>query len=254
MTPAITIITTLYNRERFVEAAMRSVLTQSRRDFEYIVYDDGSTDGSLEIAKRLAAADSRIRLIEGNHRGCVGALKEAHRHATGQLIGWVDSDDLLVAGAIERTSEVLEQHPDAGLVYTNHLVINDQGQLASTKPATPVAYAPERLLTDFFTFHFRLFRRELFERCGGIDDSFTASPDYDFCLRASEVASFIHLPEHLYCYRVHDGSISTARRMEQIENSRRAVENALSRRGMAEKWRLHVAIESHFSLVPRTKS
>lgn len=251
MTPRVSIITTVRNRERFLEAAVRSVRTQTFGDFEHILYDDGSEDGSLAMAERLAAEDPRVRVVQGEHRGVVGALKAAHGHARGPLIGWLDSDDLLVSTALEETAGVLAARPDAGLVFTEHVLIDEAARLIPTPPRVVAPFDAAHLLTELVSFHFRLFRREVFEACGGIDDSFTAAPDYDFCLRASEVCRFVHLARPLYCYRRHGGAISSARRLEQIDNSRRAVENAIVRRGLSDRFALKVEISARFSLVPR---
>ena len=251
MTPEISIITTVYNRVRFLEAAVRSVRTQTLPDFEHILYDDGSTDGSLELARTLARDDPRVRVVAATHRGVVPALKEAHAHARGRFIGWLDSDDLLVETALQETREVLVASPNAGLVFTDHVLIDEHSRIVPERPRPPRAFTPDRLLTEFVTFHFRLFRREVFDACGGIDETFTAAPDYDFCLRASEVAAFLHLPIPLYCYRTHPSSISSSRRGEQIENSRRAVERAMARRGLEQRFSLEVDERGGFSLITR---
>lgn len=251
MTPAISVITTVYNRAAYLEAAVRSVRTQTLADFEHILYDDGSTDGSLDLARRLAREDPRVRLVEAPHLGVVHALKAAHHHARAPLIGWLDSDDLLVDTALHDTKAALDADPSAGLVFTDHLLIDEHSRLVPEPPRRPRPFAPEHLLTELTSFAFRLFRRTVFDACGGIDDSFTAAPDYDFCLRASEVCRFIHLPRPLYCYRRHPGAISAARRAEQVQNSRRAVEAALVRRGLADRFALHVDPRGTFSLKPR---
>jgi hypothetical protein len=113
-----------------------------------------------------------------------------------------------------------------------------------------VPYSKERLLVDFMTFHLRAYRAELFERVGGVNTSRSTSYDYDFCLKVSEVATIVHLREPLYYYRRSTGGISTARRVEQIENSAQAVRDALTRRGLAESLRLDVEIVGRFALRP----
>lgn len=251
-TPRISILMTLHNRERFVEAAVRSVLTQTRGDLELIIVDDGSTDGSLAIAQRLGATDPRVRVIEREHSGAMRTLAAAHELARGGLIGWVDSDDLLVNTAVEETARVLEQDPALGMVYTDHLVIDAQGKPRGIGHRCRVPYSPLGLLTEFMTFHFRLFRRSVFDLAGGIDTSMTTSADYDLCLRLSEVTQIRHLPKVLYCYREHGDSISVSRRIEQIQNSAAAVERALVRRGMSGTHALEVDVEPTFRLVRRS--
>lgn len=252
----IAIIMTLFNREEYVEAALRSVLTQSFRDLEVIVVDDASTDGSASIVERIAATDSRIRLFREPKRGVVGTLRRAHEivlresSSVPRFIGWLDSDDLLVQSAIEETRAALLADSKAGLVYTDHVVINDKSQTTALGESSKRPFSPDALLTNLISFQFRLFRSEIYDQGGGINPELTASPDYDFCLRASEVTPFLYLPKPLYCYRVHDQSISTSRRLEQIENSARAVRDALHRRGLNQKYRLKVTLLSRFEIRP----
>ncbi|MBX3380380.1 MAG: glycosyltransferase [Phycisphaeraceae bacterium] len=247
---------TLSNREKFVEAAVRSVLTQSFRDLELFVVDDASTDESAAIVENLAAADSRVRLFREPKRGVVGTLRRAHElvlqdpAARPRFIGWLDSDDLLVQSAVEESRGMLLANPGAGLVYSDHIVMNEKSETIALGECSKRPFSPEALLTSLISFQFRLFRTEVYEHGGGINPDLTASPDYDFCLRASEVAPFVYLPKPLYCYRVHGQSISTSRRLEQIENSARAVRDALKRRGLDEKYRLKVTLLSRFEIRP----
>lgn len=236
------------DRGRFVERAIGSVLNQTRRDFELIFHDDGSTDDSLAIARRIAVIDPRVRVFESPAKGSIPALKEAHRHVRGAYIGWVDSDDLLGKTALEETARVLEARPEVGVVYTGFVVIDEQGAVKGAGTRCRIPYSPQRLLTDFMTFHFRLVRRTVFEAAGGIDDSYTTSADYDLCLRASEITEFAHLPRNLYAYRVHGNSISETRRGEQRENSRRMIAAALKRRGLADRLEIHVDEVGKFHL------
>lgn len=239
------------DRERFVEQALRSALSQTRQDFEVIVWDDGSTDGTREILSRLAGVDPRCRVFFEPHRGVSRSMRLAHAHARGRYVGWLDSDDVLADTALEETSRILDTNPRAGMVYTNHLLIDERNKTLGLGRRCQIPYGKERLLVDFMTFHFRLFRREVFDAAGGIDDSFEAAYDYDFCLRVSEVASIVHLPRPLYAYRVHGGAISSAGRMVQIESAARAIRGALSRRGLDQTHELDVEIVGRYSIRPK---
>ncbi len=252
--PTVSILMPNRNRGRFIEQAIASVLNQTYRDFELIVWDDGSTDESLAIARRIqmrsGSADPRLRIFEGEPRGIAAALKSAHEQARGGFIGWVDSDDLLGKTAIADTMTLLANRPDVGVVYTGFVVIDEDSKVKGVGTRCRIPYSPERLLIDFMTFHFRLFRRSVFEAAGGVDVGYSTSPDYDFCLRASEVTAFAHLPKNLYGYRVHPGSISESRRTEQRENSARMVRAALERRGLADRLALRVDEAGKFHIEP----
>jgi len=255
---------TLHNRARYVAAAIRSVLTQTMADFQLIIVDDGSTDEAPDIAEKLAREDlSQV----GRHRviveraGVIGrfaALRRAHEiaaeFAPKAMLGWVDSDDLLIDTALEETAAYLASQPACGMVYTQHLLIDENTRLGGLGPRCLATYSPEALLLDFLTHHFRLFRPEVYNLVGGVDASYHTAGDYDFCLRISERARIDHLPRPLYCYRVHADSISLARSAEQRTSAARAIEAALHRRGLADHLQLVVTPESMFELVPRLKS
>jgi mannosyltransferase OCH1-like enzyme/glycosyltransferase involved in cell wall biosynthesis len=107
------------------------------------------------------------------------------------------------------------------------------------------------LLIDFISFHFRLLRREPFDRVGGIDRDFRSAEDYDLCLKLSEITDFYHLEQPLYYYRKHDLSISAVTKTEQTEYSAKAVNNALLRRNLADRYRFLVAPTGQFHLQQR---
>jgi GT2 family glycosyltransferase len=98
------------------------------------------------------------------------------------------------------------------------------------------------------TFHFRLIRRESFERAGGIDPYFEAAIDYDLCLRLSEITQIKHLKVPLYEYRIHPQSMSHQNRSRQVQYAKTAVERAITRRGLSQTYRLDVSVDAAFTL------
>lgn len=253
--PAITVIVPVHNREATVAQTIASILAQTRRDFELLVCDDGSTDGSRAAIERAVAGDARVRVeVNPTNLGLTRTLEAAHRLARGAYIGWVDSDDWIAPTALERTSAVLDRKPGVGMVYTDHTIVDALGKALGIGVRCDIPYSKERLLVDFMTFHFRLFRRSAFEACGGINTTFATAHDYDFCLRMAEVTQIEHLREPLYFYRRSEDSISNVRRMEQIESSARAIREALARRKLDDKYRLEVEIVGRFAIRPRTQS
>jgi glycosyltransferase involved in cell wall biosynthesis len=247
MPPLCTIIIATYNREKYVAAALKSVLAQTR-DFELVVWDDGSTDQTLTIVRDLADKDPRVRIVASENRGQCFALNTAAAMTRGEYLGWLDSDDLLAPTALEETAAVLDARPEVGLVYTRYMTIDAAGRLGEIGKRCLIPYSPQRLLLDFMTFHFRLIRREAFERAGGLDESMVAAADYDLCLKLSELTQVAHVPKPLYLYRVHDDSISVQRRLEQIMQSRDAIARALVRRNMDSEFEAHVELVGRFQL------
>jgi glycosyltransferase involved in cell wall biosynthesis len=235
----ISLITTVYNRATYLPVTLDSILAQTHHNFELLIWDDGSTDDSLAIAQAYARKDDRIRVIAAPHQGIAPSLKGAIAATTAPYLGWVDSDDVLAPTALAETVAILDAHPNVGMVYTNHLIIDEQGNDKGLGRLCRIPYSPDRLLVEFMTFHFRLIRRRVYDQVGGIDPSFSTSEDYDLCLKLSEVTDIYHLPKPLYFYRRHTDN-ATNRQLDVIHSSQRAISNALQRRGLDHHYNLRV--------------
>ncbi|MBE9226312.1 CHAT domain-containing protein [Phormidium sp. LEGE 05292] len=243
MSATISLVIITYNREHYLSAAIESVLAQTKHDFELLIWDDGSTDNSVEIAQNYAKNDRRIRVIAGKHQGETLSRKAAISQTTGEYLGWVDSDDLLAPTALEETASVLDFYPAVGLVYTDYFDISARGEIIGYGERCRIPYSPEGLLLDFMTFHFRLFRRSVFEQVGGIDESVKYAPDYDLCLKISEVTQIRHINKPLYYYRNHSESITQRQQLQVIRASQKIITQALERRGLSDRISLNVQLE-----------
>lgn len=246
--PKVSIVMTSFNRAHMLQEAIGSVLQQEYSNWELIVFDDGSKDETAEVLGKLSERDSRIRYIESPHVGRGQAIHQACQLAGGDFIGILDSDDRLVPSTLSRTVDTLNSMPEVGMLYSDHCVMNKVGAVSGVGRRCLIPYSPDRLLIDFMTFHFRLMRRGAYERVGGFDPSFKTAQDYDLCLRLSEMTKIFHLREALYLYRKHDESISVGKQYQQIQDSQRAVQNAIVRRGLDQEFELDVRLTSRFQL------
>ncbi|MGK7912614.1 MAG: glycosyltransferase [Synechococcus sp.] len=245
------IVMTVYNRERYVAGAIESVLAQTYSDFELIIWDNGSSDRSVDIARSYAERDKRIRLFESEQLGQGQALDAATKEVSGSLIGMVDSDDLLMPTALERTVLYLNSNPKVGMVYTNHAEIDETGAVLGIGKRCNIPYSKERLLLDFMVGNFRLIRTDLFWKAGGIDPKFNFALDYSLCLKLSEITQIHNLQEVLYQSRVRRQSVSGGRQLDRIRCTYIAISQAMQRRGLAESYELKLDIKPWFSI--RTK-
>ncbi|MEM1275340.1 MAG: glycosyltransferase [Pseudomonadota bacterium] len=250
--PRSSLIMTVFNREDLVGEAIESALAQSDPDFELIIWDDGSTDGTLQIARRYASSDDRIRVFSDKNQGRVGALISAIEQSQSPFFGILDSDDRLHEEALAKTLPVIERDPDTGIVYTDFQNISMTGADLGPGWNRDAPYNPEKLIVEQVVFHFRLFNREIYDEVGGFDPAFLSAEDYDLVLRISEVSDIVKVPEILYDYRVHEASLSWQGDVEQIRWSQRAAEAALTRRGMSDKLRILVRIHASFQLTERS--
>ncbi|HIK15474.1 MAG TPA: CHAT domain-containing protein [Leptolyngbyaceae cyanobacterium M33_DOE_097] len=241
MRPTVSLIITSYNCDRYLSAAIVSVLSQTYPDFELLIWDDGSTDQSLAIAQHYAQRDPRVRVVVAQHAGLATSLKGAIEQTTGKYLGWVDSDDLLAPEALEVTVNHLKTNPHTGMVYTEYWVMDENTQVTGYGSRCQIPYSPEKLLEKFMTFHFRLIRRSVYDQVGGINPSYSLAEDYDLCLRLSEVTEIDHLDRPLYYYRFHTNSVSTRNRRAQERQAARARAAAIQRRSQ----RVNVEPVSH---------
>ena len=240
MTPLTSLILTSYNQSHYLREAIATILAQTETNFELLIWDDGSTDDSVQVARNMAASDDRVTVVAAGHLGRGRSLQAAISHTQGKYIGWVDGDDLLAATALEQTVAILNAQPDVGIVYTDYAEIDKDGKFLAIGKRCQIPYSPLRLLTDFMMFHFRLMRRSVYDRVGGINPKFEYIEDYDLCLRLSEVTQVHHLPQPLYFYRLHPENTSRYQYQTQIRRSQKAIEEALERRGLADTLKIEV--------------
>lgn len=228
--PKISLLSAAYNAERYIHEMITSVINQSFRDFEFILYDDASTDRTVQIARSFD--DPRIKILSGRaNRGQNGVIPEIANVASGEYIGWVDADDMLMEQTLESTNWVLDQYPQYGLVYTDHYEMDDQSKITHVGKRSQYPYSRDNLLLHFMSFHFRLFRHELYAQIEPLNPEYRVAQDYEFCLKMSEITDFLHLPLPLYQYRAHAESLSNQKYKLQSEVCLELIQDALARRG-----------------------
>jgi len=205
--PRISVITPSFNHGRFLAAAMDSVLSQNYPGLEYIVMDGGSKDGSPDIIR--ARAGKLAYWQSERDGGQANALNLGLSHATGDVIGWVNSDDLYMKGALETVGRYFAEHPDVMLVYGDCLFINEHDRVLQT--IKPGPFDPAKLAYRCYLMQMSVFfRREMLERIGSFDTRFPYALDYDLWLRAGNTLrdNIAYLPQVLSCYRAHEQSQS----------------------------------------------
>lgn len=244
MQPIVTTVVPYYNRANYLKETLQTLQRQTFSDWEAILWNDGSTDNSEEIAREIAEMDSRFRLFGGERIGHAKSLVLASAEAQGRYIGVLDSDDLLEPTALEETTAILESRSEIGMVYTDHVVIDGYGQRRGLGRRCQIPFSKGRMLLDFMTFHFRLIRMKVFVKVGGFDETYPLAMDYDLCLRLAEVTEIEHLSTPLYLYRVHRDSLSCQKRLEQIQCSYDAVVAAMKRRGLDLEYECQLEVRS----------
>lgn len=208
--PTVSVVMPVYNGESYLEEAVSSILGQTLEDLELLTVDDGSTDSTPRILERLAAEDSRLRVLRCEHRGVVAADLHGARQALGTYIARMDADDVSLPERLERQLEVLESRPELGALGTWLRYIDEDG-----KPwgewRTPVGSALVSWSLHFGTALANptvLLRRALYWSAGGDRQEYRYTHDYDLWLRLAQTTQLDNIPEHLLLRRVHSSSDS----------------------------------------------
>ena len=207
--PLVSLITPAYQSAAFLETAIQSVLTQDYPRIEYFVIDGGSTDGSQEILR--AYQEKLAGWVSEPDRGQAQAINKGLQRASGELLGWLNADDLLAPDAVSRAVSYLRAHPEVDLVYGRVQRIDFQGLPVNRPhlPANPPLFGQRTLLADRFVVQpGSLWRRDAMQQIGLLDESYQYVMDYDFWVRlALNGARFARLEgEPLASFRLQAGS------------------------------------------------
>jgi len=219
----VSIIIPVYNRERYLEQAISSVLNQSYSNFELIIVDDGSTDNSLNIAREFAKNDRRIRVVAlEENQGFAIARNEGLKVARGEFITGMDSDDIMLPNAIKARVEFLNSHPEVGLVFGKiHKVIDKDGNPIENAFSERIQqfYMREKEY-DFYEKVKKLemwipnadvtsmFRRDLLFRQGYYEENLMYGGDKEFFFRIMRDSNISYVAEPIVSYRLHNSNNS----------------------------------------------
>lgn len=198
----VSVVTPNYNGSQFIERTINSVLAQRHVDVDYVVVDDGSTDCSRDIIRRYAERGA-LRLVEKNNGGLPTAINAGFRAARGQCICWLDSDNLLLPGALAAAARAFEQCPSASIVYGDYIKIDEDDRVTALRRQPSFSY--NVALYGYLTICNAavLFNRNLLERVSFADETLPCACDMDLYLRLSREGPVKHVKEVLGAYRVH---------------------------------------------------
>jgi len=233
--PEVSVVMCVFNGLPFLAQAIESILTQTFTEFEFIVVDDASTDGSWEVLSSCSARDERLVLLRNEtNLGYGQSQNRALRHARGRFIALMDQDDVSLPRRLSRQVDFLTTHPETGVVGVRPELVDEAGKPLPTPSfllSTDNRSLQQRLLeTNCFCGPSVMTRRASLDVAGGYDPDLRSAEDYDLLLRLAEVTQLANLPDSLYLYRQHARSVSQTRRYEQIRNKAVALEKAMQRR------------------------
>jgi glycosyltransferase involved in cell wall biosynthesis len=233
--PKVSVVMPVYNGERFLREAMDSIISQSYENWEFLIIDDGSIDGTRAILEDYD--DSRIKIIRNDKRGgLTKALNKAIRIASGEYIARQDADDVSLPCRFEMQINFLEKHPDYGIVGSSYFQIDEKGKILSQiNVFSEDTQIRESLMAqNWFGHGSVMMRKDVLKYVDGYDDRFEFAQDYDLWLRIIEVFKVANISKPLYCWRFTNSSISKRNQQEQRKYASLALFKAIRRKYLIE--------------------
>ncbi|KAF0135186.1 MAG: cell wall bioproteinis glycosyltransferase [Candidatus Saganbacteria bacterium] len=227
--PLVSIVTTVFNGEKYLEQTIKNIINQSYQNIEYIIIDGDSKDKSIEIIRN---HEKRIDYwISGKDKGMYDGINKGLMLAKGDILAYLNSDDLYHQQTVETVVNYLKEHPETALVYGNCDYINSKGEYLYT-------YQCPSFNWKRFVFHDRSFipqptsfwRRKVHEKIGYFDASLRHLGDYDFFVRVGKYFRIEKINKSLAAFRIHDQSISA---LEEETNVREEIRRVHQRYGVS---------------------
>lgn len=208
--PTISVIIPAYNAEQTILETIKSVQKQTFADFELIVINDGSTDKTMELLNTVQ--DPRLKVFSYSNGGLPVARNRGIIQATGEFITFIDADDLWTPDKLELQLAALQKNPQAGLVYSWTLVMDEKGE--DFYPGKSVSFEgnvhAQLLLSNFIASGSNvMLRREAIASVGEFDATLRSCEDWDYWLRVAPHWSFVVVPKHQILYRQTSGAMSS---------------------------------------------
>jgi glycosyltransferase involved in cell wall biosynthesis len=238
--PRLSLVTPSFNQAKFVGATIDSVLKQAYPELEYCVQDACSTDGSTEILKAYTGSAVKIRIERDN--GQADALNRGFADTSGEIMGYLNSDDIFLSGMLARVGAYFRDHPEVDVIYGNRLIIDEEGYEIG-RWILPRHDGQLLRYVDYIPQESMFWRRGIWDKAGSqFNDEMHFAMDWDLILRFADAgAVFRHVPELLGVFRVHGTQKSQAnfvtRGAQEIAELRRRHGGTMMSR--LDRWLLH---------------
>jgi glycosyltransferase involved in cell wall biosynthesis len=219
--PAVTVLMSVYNGIRYLAESTQSILSQSFSDFEFLIVDDGSTDGSAELIEQFAKSDKRIVLLRNEtNLGLTRSLNIGLKHARGKYLARQDADDISLPERLELQNKYLEQNPEVGIVGTAYYIINEDGKTIGERTPTldSQLLKSELIIKNHALNHTSVMARTvLLKKLDGYDESLRYAQDYDLWWRLTGISNLGNIGNKLIKWRASKSQISVRERAGQLD-------------------------------------
>jgi glycosyltransferase involved in cell wall biosynthesis len=234
--PDISVVLCIYNGEKYLSQAVDSILLQDFSNFELLLIDDGSSDGSLDIIQRYASQDSRCKVFTGPNQGLIGSRNMGVLQARADIIALMDADDICLPHRFSVQLNYLRAHPDCVAVGSQVLLVDPEDQpiapflIGTTHKAIYEASIAGRggaIINPSV-----MIRKLAFIQVGMYSKEYLHAEDLDMLLRLGEVGTLANVPETLLRYRQHMSSIGYQHAQIQQASAIKAAQAACERQGV----------------------
>jgi glycosyltransferase involved in cell wall biosynthesis len=219
----VSVILPTYNGSELIANSIRSVISQSFNDYEFIIIDDGSTDNTAEIVRGFAAIDGRIRYLRNEtNKGLERTLNRGLHFAKGKYIARIDDDDTWIdTEKIKNQVEFLDGHPSHVLVGTGCIIVDEDGiEIHRHSPPTTDLQIRKTILSSTIFYHSTvMFSRAMAIQTGGYSEAkFHAASDFDLWLRFGTMGGLSNLPNFSVAYTMRPGNMCSGKILYQLRD------------------------------------
>jgi glycosyltransferase involved in cell wall biosynthesis len=227
----VSVVSPSFNQAQYLETAIRSVIDQEYPRIEYLLIDGGSTDGSVDIIKRYQ--DRIAYWTSEPDAGQADAINKGLKRATGEIVAWINSDDVYLPGAIAQAAAVFNKHPDIGMVYADGIMVDHELKILDRHTY------PQVDVTDLLSFEVILqptvfMRREALEAVGYLDPSYDLILDHELWVRIASRYPVLHVPAFWALERTHPQAKTIAQAGAFVDEAERLIEWAAKDEALGE--------------------
>ena len=255
--PKISLVTPSLNQGRFIEATIQSVLSQKYPNLEYLVMDGGSSDNTLDVLKRYS---SQLKWISEKDTGQTNAINKGLRMASGDIVAYLNADDLLLPGALLRIANLFMEHPQTVWITGQCRIIDENNQeirkliTAYKNLWLRLSHPSILLITDYISQPSTFWRASVMSEMGYLNESLHYVMDYEYWLRLYTKYPPLFIPEYLAAFKIHlqSKTTSTGHKNIFIEEERTIIQRHTNSRAFMLLHDLHrLLMTSIYSLINR---
>jgi len=223
--PLISVIMSVFNGEKYLRDSINSILNQTYRDLEFIIINDGSTDGSIEVIQEIEERDNRIVLIDRENKGLIASLNECIHLAKGEYLVRMDADDISMPNRIEEQLQFMVENPDVSVLGSYVEIFGYEVKSSIWKlPIKDQALKARLLFTVAFCHPSVMYKKEIFNEAGFYyNKDYLNAEDYELWTRLAEKYKFSVVPKVLLKYRYVISSISRVADTSDVNERQRVL-------------------------------